>query len=102
MVIFITRSKVVGDIQLSPMTLPPFVDPIFLHDSPWICLLGGWNKYVPQMCHGQARRVLLGMGDLPPFNRNPYSGYIKPYYGVDEFIPYNMEIMGVDRPWHKW
>ena len=24
--------------------------------------------------------------------------YIKPYYWVDEFIPYYMEIMGVDRP----
>ena len=21
---------------------------------------------------------------------------------VDEFIPYYMEIMGVDRPWHIW
>ena len=38
----------------------------------------------------------------PTFNRNPYNGYINPYYWVDEFIPYYMEIMGVDRPWHKW
>ena len=29
------------------------------------------------------------------FNRNPYNGYINPYYWVDEFIPYYMEIMGV-------
>ena len=36
------------------------------------------------MCHGQARRVLLGMGDLPRFNRNPYNGYINPYYWVDD------------------
>ena len=36
----------------------------------------------------------------PTFNRNPYNGYINPYYWVDEFIPYYMEIMGVDRPWH--
>ena len=36
----------------------------------------------------------------PTFNRNPYNGYISPYYWVDEFIPYYMEIMGVDRPWH--
>ncbi len=28
--------------------------------------------------------VLLGMGDLPPFNRNPYNGYINPYYWVDD------------------
>ena len=34
----------------------------------------------------------------PTFNRNPYNWYIKPYYWVDEFIPYYMEIMGVDRP----
>ena len=31
----------------------------------------------------------------PTFNRNPYTWYIKPYYWVDEFIPYYMEIMGV-------
>ncbi len=36
----------------------------------------------------------------PTFNRNPYNGYINPYYWVDEFIPYCMEILGVDRPWH--
>ena len=44
------------------------------------------------MCHGQGCRVLLGMV-IPPFNRNPYNGYINPYYWVDEFIPYYMEIM---------
>jgi len=26
---------------------------------------------------------------------NPYNWYINPYYWVDEFIPYDMEIMGV-------
>ena len=31
----------------------------------------------------------------PTFNRNPYNGYINPYYWVDEFIPYYIEIMGV-------
>ena len=25
---------------------------------------------------------------IPPFNRNPFNGYINPYYWVDEFIPY--------------
>ena len=34
----------------------------------------------------------------PTSTRNPYNGYINPYYWVDEFIPYYMEIMGVDRP----
>ena len=30
-------------------------------------------------------RVLLGMGDLPPEKwRNPYNGYINPYYWVDD------------------
>ena len=43
----------------------------------------------------------IGDGRPPTFNRNPYNGYINPYYWVDEFIPYYMEIMGVDRPWHK-
>ena len=36
----------------------------------------------------------IGDGHLT-FNRNPYNGYINPYYWVDEFIPYYMEIMGV-------
>ena len=42
----------------------------------------------------------IGDGRPPTFNRNPYNGYIHPYNWVDEFIPYYMEIMGVDRPWH--
>ena len=36
--------------------------------------------------------VVLGMGDLPPLIGNPYNGYINPYYWVDEFIPYYMEM----------
>ena len=28
----------------------------------------------------------------PTFNRNPYNGYINPYYWVDEFISYYMEM----------
>ena len=39
--------------------------------------------------------AILGMGNLPPLIGNPYNGYINPYYWVDEFIPYYMEIMGV-------
>ncbi len=35
----------------------------------------------------------------PTFNRNPYNGYINPYYWVDELIPYYMEIWEF-RPWH--
>ena len=50
-----------------------------------------------QVCHGQGCRY-IGDGH-PTFNRNPDNGYINPYYWVDEFIPYYMEIMGVDRPW---
>ena len=30
----------------------------------------------------------------PTFNRNPYNGYINPYYWVDD-PPYYMEIKGV-------
>ena len=37
----------------------------------------------------------LGMGKIQPLIGNPYNGYINPYYWVDEFIPYYMEIMGV-------
>ena len=36
----------------------------------------------------------VGDGHLT-FNGNPYNGYINPYYWVDEFIPYYMEMMGV-------
>ena len=42
------------------------------------------------MCHDQKSRF-IGDGH-PTFNRNPYNWYIKPYYWVDEFIPYYMEI----------
>ena len=31
-----------------------------------------------------SKLLVLGMGDLPPFNRNPYNGYINPYYWVDD------------------
>ena len=33
----------------------------------------------------------------PTFNRNPYTGYINPYYWVDDH-PLLYGIMGVDRP----
>ena len=35
----------------------------------------------PHMCHGQSRYI--GDGH-PTFNRNPYNGYINPYYWVDD------------------
>ena len=35
------------------------------------------------MCHGQARRY-IGDGKPPTFNRNPYNGYINPYYWADD------------------
>ena len=34
------------------------------------------------MCHGQKSRF-FGDGH-PTFNRNPYNGYMNPYYGVDD------------------
>ena len=34
------------------------------------------------LCHGQKSRF-FGDGH-PTFNRNPYSGYINPYYWVDD------------------
>ena len=39
-----------------------------------------------------SKLLVLGMGDLQPLIGNPLNGYINPYYKVDEFIPYNMEI----------
>ncbi len=35
------------------------------------------------MCHGQKSRF-FGDGNNPTFNRNPYNGYINPYYWVDD------------------
>ena len=35
------------------------------------------------MCHGQKLRF-FGDGRPPTFNRNPYNGYINPYYWVDD------------------
>ena len=50
------------------------------------------------MCHGQARRVLLGMGDLPPLIGILIMGpYKPPRTWVDEFIPYYMEMS-----WESW
>ena len=56
-----------------------------------------WRKKKARkhMCQGVPQLLILGMGDLPPLIGNPYNGYIIPYYWVDEFIPYYMEIMGV-------
>ena len=34
------------------------------------------------MCHGQGCRYIRD-GRPPTFNRNPYNGYINPYYWVD-------------------
>ena len=48
-------------------------------------------------------RVFLGMGNLPPLIGILISWVYKPLRNwVDEFIPYYMEIMGVDRPWHTY
>ena len=37
----------------------------------------------------------------PTFNRNPYNGYINPYYKVDDH-PYHRKTMRVVRPQHIW
>ena len=51
------------------------------------------------ICAMVKSRVLLGMGDLPPLIGILIMGPYKPLRDwVDEFIPYYMEIMGVDRP----
>ena len=38
---------------------------------------------VTYLCHGQKSRF-FGDGRPPTFNRNPYHGYINPYYWVDD------------------
>jgi len=35
----------------------------------------------------RSKLPILGMV-IPPLIRNPYNGCVKPYYCVDEFIPY--------------
>ena len=45
------------------------------------------EKVTVSICAMVKSRVLLGMGDIgrpPTFNRNPYNGYIHPYYWVDD------------------
>ena len=51
------------------------------------------NPKDPIIC-AMVKSRYIGDGH-PTFNRNPYNGSINPYYWVDEFIPYYMEIMGV-------
>ena len=53
---------------------------IYLKVSPTRSLR--WNVMNIQMCHGQKSRF-FGDGH-PTFNRNPYNGYINPYYWVDD------------------
>ena len=50
------------------------------------------------MCQGRSTPD-TGNG-LPALDRNPYNGYgyVKPYYWLEEFIPYYVETMGVDPP----
>ncbi len=45
-----------------------------------------WSQmYVKYMCHGQKSPYYIGDGH-PTFNRNPYNGYINPYYWVDDHL----------------
>ncbi len=72
------------------------------HDVELIHLSSLW-KIIPQKKVNKWDEVrvdqllVLGMV-IQPLVGNPYNGYMNPYYWVDEFIPYYMEIMGVDRP----
>ena len=71
----VSRSAVAADHQLEVQKLDPS----------WIQR----TSYVPG-----SKVAVLGMV-IQPLIGNPYNGYINPYYWVDEFIPYYMEIMGV-------
>ena len=58
--------------------------------------LGLGSRY---MCHGQKSRF-VGDGH-PTFNRNPYNGYINPYYWVDDHPLLYGNNGSLDfRPWH--
>ncbi len=48
------------------------------HEASKCCLM------IIYLCHGQKSLYILGMGRPPTFNRNPYNGYINPYYWVDD------------------
>ena len=52
------------------------------------------------MC-AMVKTPYVGDGHLT-FNRNPYNGYINPYYWVDDHPLLYGNVMGVDRPWHMW
>ena len=63
---------------------------------------------VGSKCARVDQLLVLGMGNLPPLmtgiRESLFHGALfSPLRNwVDEFIPYDMELMGVDRPWHKW
>ncbi len=67
----------IGFTQVSYMVLP--------HDSTTCWFQVSWIFSIElnnsDMCHGQKSRF-FGAGH-PTFNRNPYNGYINPYYWVD-------------------
>ncbi len=54
-----------------------------------------YNIYILYIYVPWSKVAILGMGNLPPFIRNPYNGYIHPYYWVEFPIPHYMEIIGV-------
>ena len=60
------------------------------------------NPAPVHMCHGQGCRVFWGMGKIPPLIGILIMGPYKPPTIGLMTIPYYIEIMGVDRPWHIW
>ncbi len=86
------RNAAPVDRQFIPLFTRFYTSPVvqdFFHQQ---CVTFTFRLYVPW-----SKVAILGMV-IPPLIGNPYNGYINPYYWVDEFIPYYMEIMGVDRP----
>ena len=49
----------------------------------------------PNIIYEPGSKLVVLRMVIPPLIGSPYNGYINPYYWVDEFIPYYMEIMGV-------
>ena len=61
-----------------------------------------WGHVEPHLCKKKQTRCAMVksryIGDgHPTFNRNPYNGYINPYYWVDDHPLLYGNVMGVDR-----
>ena len=64
----------------------------------WVATTQQLDKLLPDACEPGSKLVVLGMVIQPLIGILIMGPYKPLRTWVDEFIPYNMEIMGVDRP----